>query len=344
MVFSRERLLEVLSHWNCSTQFETSEDQGLINQTWLIGNPYSSVLQWVNPIFSPLINNDIQTIAQEATKRGLLFPKIMSTNNGHSHLHDEQNQGTWRILSFIEGQTIHSIQESNIASEAGRLVGEFHSAFWNYKHDWVSPRRNIHNTPERMADLEKALERADGHHLEIPARKLGEQILKDWANWTGTLDLPTHLCHGDLKISNLRFDQQGRGLCLIDLDTLGEADFSVEMGDAWRSWCNPAGEADPEAVRFDQEIFRVSARSWLKELPQISQTEKEALVPGIERICLELSARFCADAINNNYFKEDRACYPVIGAHNLTRAKTQYLLSKSIARQRAACEQVIFSS
>ena len=89
MVFSRERLLEVLSHWNCSTQFETSEDQGLINQTWLIGNPYSSVLQWVNPIFSPLINNDIQTIAQEATKRGLLFPKIMSTNNGHSHLHDD---------------------------------------------------------------------------------------------------------------------------------------------------------------------------------------------------------------------------------------------------------------
>lgn len=342
-MFSTERLLEVLSYWNCSKHFEISEDQGLINYTWMIGNPISGVLQWVNPIFSPLVNDDICSIASEAKRRGLLFPEIIPTKEGGAYLVDPKDGGTWRIISFIEGKTIHTIKNSEISTEAGRLVGQFHAAFWDYQHDWVSPRRYIHNTPERIEDLRKALEKADGHHLEIPARDLGEKIINDWENWTGTMELPTHLCHGDLKISNLRFDENGKGLCLLDLDTLGEADFSVEMGDAWRSWCNPVGESDPEAVRFDRDIFESSAKSWLSQLPMITQIEKESLVAGIERICLELSARFCADAINNSYFKEDREKYPVVGEHNLRRARTQYKLAKSVSDQKSECERIIFS-
>lgn len=342
-MFSRERLLKVLSHWNCSNHFEISEDQGLINYTWIIGNPISGVLQWVNPIFSPLVNNDIQSIAREATKRGLLFPQVIPTKSSESYLLDPEDGGAWRMISFVEGKTLHTINNPEISQEAGRLVGQFHAAFWDYKHHWVSPRRYIHNTPERMNDLQAALEKSDGHHLEVPARELGKNILNAWENWTGTMELPTRLCHGDLKISNLRFDGQNKGLCLLDLDTLGEADFSVEMGDAWRSWCNPVGESDPEAVRFDREIFEFSAKAWLSQLPMITQLEKESLVTGIERICLELSARFCADAINNNYFKEDREKYPTIGEHNLTRATTQYRLAKSVSDQKSACEKIIFS-
>ena len=343
-MFSRERLLQVLSHWNCSKDFEISMDQGLINYTWMIGNPISGVLQWVNPIFSPLVNDDIQSIAREALRRGLLFPEIIETKEGSSHFIDPEDGGTWRMISFVEGKTIHTIHNSAIAQEAGRLVGQFHAAFWNYQHEWVSPRRYIHNTPARMDELRKALEAADGHHLERSARELGEKILADWDNWTGTMELPSRLCHGDLKISNLRFDEQNKGLCLLDLDTLGVSDFSVEMGDAWRSWCNPVGESDPDAVRFDQEVFAVSAKAWLAQLPMISQLEKESLVAGIERICLELSARFCTDSIRNNYFKEDRESYPIIGQHNLIRATTQYRLARSVLEQKSACEKIIFSS
>ena len=49
--------------------------------------------------------------------------------------------------------------------------------------------------------------------------------------------------HGDPKISNLMFARDSdRGLCLIDLDTLGPMPIALELGDALRSWCNPAAE------------------------------------------------------------------------------------------------------
>ena len=36
----------------------------------------------------------------------------------------------------------------------------------------------------------------------------------------------------------------------LDLDTISPGDYSIEMGDAWRSWCNPAGESNPDSRTF----------------------------------------------------------------------------------------------
>ena len=130
------------------------------------------------------------------------------------------------------------------------------------------------------------------HNLEVPVRKLGNQILRGWEQWCGQLDLPTRACHGDLKISNLHFRSLEQGICLLDLDTLGPGDYSIEMGDAWRSWCNPAGESNLEQTYFDLSLFEASANGWLAEMKSITAEEKKNLISGIERICLELSARF----------------------------------------------------
>ena len=143
------------------------------------------------------------------------------------------------------------------------------------------------------------------------------------------MDLPTRLTHGDLKISNILFQQdRDHGQALIDLDTIGYQSLAAEMGDAWRSWCNPAGEGNPDEARFDSEIFAASLTGWAASGPAITNREKQNLVAGIERICLELSARFCTDAINNSYFAEDRDRYPQKGQHNLIRAQSQFPLSR----------------
>ena len=63
----------------------------------------------------------------------------------------------------------------------------------------------------------------------------------------------------------LHFDDQGEVCALLDLDTVAKMAFSVEMGDAWRSWCNPAGEDDPSSVYFDVDIFEASLRGWLSQ-------------------------------------------------------------------------------
>jgi len=94
----------------------------------------------------------------------------------------------------------------------------------------------------------------------------GLEVWRSGAGSGGGLDLPERACHGDLKISNLRFsaaESTGpiEGVCLLDLDTIGPQTLAAEMGDAWRSWCNPSGEDEPERVRFDFELFAASARA-----------------------------------------------------------------------------------
>ena len=92
------------------------------------------------------------------------------------------------------------------------------------------------------------------------------------------------------------------------------------------------------------EIFEASARSWIQHAPELQPIEIETLSSGIERICLELSARFCADAINNSYFKENRAKYPKIGSHNLLRAQSQYNLACAAKQKRIECQAIINSA
>jgi len=331
---------EALSNWGIEKNIFPCSDQGLINQTWLVNDPPEYVLQWVNPIFHHSIHDDIWAIAQHIKSKGIVFPDLIPLKNGDLCL--PEKQGTWRLLEFIPGRTIHKVSTSEIAGAAGALVGKFHASLLDFEHHWIAPRRDIHNTPERMKDLEDALKNATGHPLEKEATLLGVSILKAWDNWDGSMEQPLRVCHGDLKISNLRFDSfKDVGVCLIDLDTLGPQTLSVEMGDAWRSWCNPAGESNPDAVHFNLGAFRCSAKSWLKAIPMLESWEKETLVCGIERICLELSSRFCTDSLNNSYFKEDRQKYPKVGRHNLNRARSQYKLAQSVLQHRLQCEQII---
>ena len=211
---------------------------------------------------------------------------------------------------------------------------------WN--EPFHSPPRRIHDTPARIAELTAALESCDGHPLEAETRDLGEEVLKRWRAWDGELDLPEHVCHGDLKISNLRFDATGRrALCLIDFDTLEPMSYASELGDAWRSWCNPAGEDDPESARLDLAIFEASARAWLGAVPTLEERELASLAPGFERIVLELAARFAADAVNNSYFREDRTRYPEPGRHNLVRARGQLQLARSVREHLLECEAIL---
>jgi hypothetical protein len=331
---------QAIEHWNTAHDLHDCPDQGLINRTWLVGTPTRHVLQWVNPIFDPRIHEDLVQVGAHLLRKGILSPRLIPLPSGEPCLRDEK--GTWRVWEFIQGRTFHSIGSLELAEAAGAQTGRFHRALSDLEHRFTAPSRDVHNTPKRMEDLADALEGADSHPLCGAARELGGRVLAAWSDWEGEIDLPKRICHGDLKISNIRFHgTRPEALCLIDLDTVGPQTLSAEMGDAWRSWCNPAGEENPADIRFDTDIFEASARGWLGEAPVLSAAEESSLVPGIERICLELSARFCADAVQNSYFKEDRTRYQQAGSHNLLKAQGQFALAESARAQRERCEQIV---
>ena len=56
-----------------------------------------------------------------------------------------------------------------------------------------------------------------------------------------------------------------------------------------------------------------------------------------------LSGPVCADALQNNYFKEDLETFPTVGSHNLYRATTQFRLSQSVHRQLSQAQHIVQS-
>ena len=331
--------MDALEAWNLPRCLKPAED-GLINRTFIVGPGPDAVLQWVNPIFSTAIQHDIEALTDRLQACSLVTPRLLPNRDGALWLDDDE--GFWRAMTYVPGSTFHRLSSPAQAHAAGELLGRFHAALLGWQPRLQAPSRNIHDTERHIAVLRDALETCDGHPLAQPARRLGRTILDAWQAWDGELDLPPRLCHGDPKISNLRFDATGlRGVCMVDLDTVGPQSFSAEMGDAWRSWCNPAGEEDPEHCRFDLQLFAASAEGWRSTVGELDGDELASIVPGIERICLELAARFCADAVRNSYFREDRTRFPQVGAHNLLRAEGQTNLARSALESRAECVRLL---
>jgi len=310
---------------------------GLINRSYRVGDPPVAALQRLHPVFEPAVNRDIAAITAHLAGRGMPTPRLLTTGAGDLFHLDEEG-GCWRALSWVAGRTFHKLTDPRLAVEAGRLVGRWHAACDDLDHEFAFSRPGAHDTDAHMAKLAAALDDWPDHRLREAVAPLAEEVLGAWARWSGRRDLPPRIAHGDLKISNLRFDGVGRGICLLDLDTMAWLPLDVELGDAWRSWCNPATEDTP--ARFDLELFAASARGYLSARP-IAPDVLEALPAGVERICLELTGRFAADALEESYFGWSEAVAPTRGDHNLLRARGQLELARAVSAARGEMVDIL---
>jgi len=208
------------------------------------------------------------------------------------------------------------------------------------KHAFVGMRVGVHDTPRHLARLDEAVTVHAGHRLIAEVRPLARAILDGAAALPPLPALPPRVCHGDLKFNNIMFagrqpPDDARAICLIDLDTVGPLSLAFELGDAWRSWCNRAGEDDVNAV-LDLEILGASLRGYIAGLGRaLSDDERRALLLGVEWVSLELAARFAGDALFESYFGWDPARFAGRGEHNLVRARGQWSLHQALLATRA---------
>lgn len=301
-----------------------SEPGGLINRTFLVGHPPRFVVQRVNPIFGPSVHEDIEAITAHLASQGMVTPRLIRTDSGALFAQDPEG-AVWRAMSFIPGRSLDRIDHPGRAEAAGRLVARFHTALNGLNYEYQHVRLGVHDTPRHMERLAAAKKAG-------PAEGLAEDILRDWQQWSGPPESAPRHAHGDLKLSNLRFSEDGEGLCLLDLDTLGKMSLEVELGDALRSWCNPVGEDSLETY-FDRRIFNAAMKGYQEILP-LSPEQVDGILAGVERICLELASRFCRDVWEDCYFGWNPQRFESRAAHNLHRARGQHHLALSVRAAR----------
>jgi Ser/Thr protein kinase RdoA (MazF antagonist) len=313
---------------------------GLINRSYLLarGDGARAVLQAVSAIFPPEMHGNIAAVTERLAAAGLVTPRLLPTSDGRPYLLGPGG-GLWRLLTYVDGVAFDVVGSAAQAGAAGELVGRFHAAVDGLTHPFVGMRVGVHDTPRHLARLEEAVATHAGHRLIADVRPLAAAIRAGAAALPPLPALPPRVCHGDLKFNNILFagrepPDDARAICLIDLDTVGPLSLAYELGDAWRSWCNRAGEDDVHAS-LDLEILSASLRGYQSGLGRpLGADERRGLLLGVEWVSLELAARFAADALFESYFGWDETRFPGRGEHNLVRARGQWSLHEGLLATR----------
>jgi Ser/Thr protein kinase RdoA (MazF antagonist) len=315
---------------------------GLINQTFAVqGAPGGSfVLQRLHAIFPAEVNDDIEVVTAHLAARGLVTPRLLRTRDGARWV--EHAGGIWRALTFVDGVCLDRLENPGQAREAGALLGRFHRALSDLRHDFRSARAGVHDTARHLANLRQALASHAGHPRFGAIEPLAQRILTAAGALPALPEVTPRIVHGDPKLNNILFDaDRRRAICLIDLDTLAHMRLPLELGDAFRSWCNPAGE-DHSRAWFSLELFAAGVEGYATEARAfVTPAEWRGIVGATQTICVELAARFCADALKESYFAWNPAAFPSRSEHNQVRAESQLTVAGSLVQQRDAAEAAV---
>ncbi|MBA2322370.1 MAG: phosphotransferase, partial [Deltaproteobacteria bacterium] len=313
-----------LAAWGIEAELDVIGD-GLINRTWLARTARGAVgfLQELNTrIFRAEVHEDIEAVTDRLAAAGLPTPRLVRTVHDRLWFTDPDG-AVWRLLTPVGDRTVHRLVDPADARSAGGLVARFHAATRDLDWTFRSVRPGAHHTPTHMERMRVAVEAHPDHRLAAAVAPLADGIAAAWGRWEGPSELPVRIVHGDLKISNVRF-LGAEAHALVDLDTLAHGTLDVELGDMLRSWCNRASEDEPEPA-FDLALFAGAIAGYAGWAQDVTAAEWTAIVPGAERIALELAARFAADALAESYFGWNPR-FGTRGEHNLLRARGQLAL------------------
>jgi hypothetical protein len=199
----------------------------------------------------------------------------------------------------------------------------------------------FHSTPKRLRALKRAIEsdalgRAEGAEREISFALERESVTRILVE----AGLPERVTHNDTKINNVLLDEQtGKGVCVIDLETVMPGLAPFDFGDMVRTMsCRAAeDERDLSLVRMEMGMFEALARGYLSAAGGfLTDAEKLILAEAGRVITLEQGIRFLTDYLEGDtYFKVRRA------EQNMDRARAQFRLVESLEGQTAAIERVL---
>lgn len=138
-------------------------------------------------------------------------------------------------------------------------------------------------------------------------------------------EIPLRVTHNDTKLNNIMMDNTtGKGICIIDLDTVMPGLAINDFGDAIRFGASTAAEdeKDLNKVSCSMELFEIYVKGFLHGCAgSLTPTEIELLPMGAKVMTYECGMRFLTDYLQGDtYFKIHRE------GQNLDRARTQFRL------------------
>ena len=262
----------------------------------------------------------------------------IKTKDGESYFEDDNGQ-PWRCLHYVPNSVCYQqVERPEQFYQSALSFGHFLKQLGDYPAESLYETiPQFHDTVKRFRDFDDA-QRKDVKNRARYCRPEIDFVLKrekDCGVLMQQLEeglLPLRVTHNDTKLNNILFDADtGKGLCIIDLDTIMPGLAANDFGDSIRFGASTAeeDEKDLEKVHFDINLYEMYVKGYLETAKDVLTPEEIASLPwGARLMTLECGMRFLADFLQGDvYFK---TAYP---EHNLVRARTQFRLVEEMEEQ-----------
>lgn len=268
------------------------------------------------------------------------------TRSGGSYYLDSDGN-YWRVYLFIEDTIcLDAVSKPDDFYQSAVAFGQFQKLLADFPaetlHEIIP---NFHNTAARFQTFLKAVEedtqgRAKDVQKEIDfvlARKDQASLCVDMQ---AKGQLPLRVTHNDTKLNNVMLDSKtGKGICVIDLDTVMPGLAINDFGDSIRFGASTAAEdeKDLDKVWMDLDLFEIYAKGYLEACgDSLTKKEIEMMPWGAKLMTFECGMRFLTDYLQGDtYFKIH---YP---EQNLVRCRTQFKLVADMEQKWDEMQKII---
>ncbi|HNP90130.1 MAG: aminoglycoside phosphotransferase family protein [Parabacteroides sp.] len=240
----------------------------------------------------------------------------------------------WRVCLFIPRSKSFEEVTPQLSYEAGKAFGDFQTMLSDLPADALGETiPNFHNMEFRLKQFRDAVEaNAAGRLEEVKdlvaeiEKRAKDMCIQEELYREGKLKKRTNHC--DTKVNNIMFDEEGKVLCVIDLDTVMPGFVLSDIGDFIRTGANTGAEDDEnlDNVEVNLEIFEAYTRGYMETAKAFLTPQEIKLLPYGGRLLTYMqTVRFLTDYINGDtYYKIHSP------KHNLIRTKAQFKLLLSL--------------
>ncbi len=317
---------------------------GLINSTWVLkkgGDKY--ILQKINhAIFKKpediAWNIEMLDAYLREHHPDYLFTSPVKTVDGKSMLFVE-GDGYYRVFAFVpNSHSIDVVATEDQAYEAARQFGKFTRLLSGVNTaDLRITLPSFHDLSLRYEQFQQALQNGNPERIREAAEVIEQLsdysgIVEEYEKIKANPDFKQRVTHHDTKISNVLFDNNDKGLCVIDLDTIMPGYFISDVGDMMRTYLCPVSEEEKEYSKIEirDAFYKAIVKGYREEMgPELTDTEKQYFFYSGTFMIYMQALRFITDHLNNDVYYGAR-----YDGHNFVRGKNQAVLLQRLLEKK----------
>ncbi len=262
------------------------------------------------------------------------------------YYHENEN-GFYRMYLYITDATCYNkAEKEGMFGESAKAFGRFQNTLAEFDATKLSETiKDFHNTPVRFNNLVTAIEENKAGRVQECAPEIEfylsrKEYCKTITDRLADGRLPVRVTHNDTKLNNVMLDDAtGKGICVIDLDTIMPGSMLYDFGDSIRFGASSAAEdeKDLDKVYCVPALYDEYVSGFVSEMKEsITDEEIKLLHDGAIMMTLECGMRFLTDYLEGDtYFRTHYA------GQNLDRARTQMKLVTDMETRRSEFEDII---